>query len=132
MLVRTPENLVDRRNNGITERMPEIQAIFDALFFSLLGFGAHLFEDALVFKVGYPYLWPFSSQKLGIGLIPTIVSEETYIRDFLGIANTDVLIIGVVFFLLAILIRTWYEGFSWIRWYMPDKIYEKFFRKTES
>jgi len=102
---------------------------FDALFFSLLGLGAHLFEDALVFKVGYPYLWPFSSQKLGIGLIPTIVSEETYIRDFLGIANTDVLIIGVVFFLLAILIRTWYEGFSWIRWYMPDKMYVKFFGK---
>ena len=33
---------------------------FDAFFFSVIGFGAHLFEDALVYKVGYPYLWPFS------------------------------------------------------------------------
>jgi hypothetical protein len=29
---------------------------FDALFFSVIGLGAHLFEDALVYKVGYPYL----------------------------------------------------------------------------
>jgi len=102
---------------------------FDAVFFSLIGFGAHLFEDALVYKVGYPYLWPFSSEDLGIGLIPTILSEDNYFRDFLGIANTDVLIIGVVFFLVATGIRTWYEGTSWIRWYMPNTLYVKFFGK---
>lgn len=102
---------------------------FDALFFSLIGFGAHLFEDALVYKVGYPYLWPFSSEDLGIGLIPTILSEDNYFRGFLGIANTDVLIIGVVFFLVATGIRTWYEGTSWIRWYMPNTLYVKFFGK---
>jgi hypothetical protein len=102
---------------------------FDAVFFSLIGFGAHLFEDALVYKVGYPYLWPFSSEDLGIGLIPNILSEDNYFRDFLGIANTDVLIIGVVFFLVATGIRTWYEGTSWIRWYMPNTLYVKFFGK---
>jgi membrane-bound metal-dependent hydrolase YbcI (DUF457 family) len=102
---------------------------FDALFFSLIGFGAHLFEDALVYKEGYSYLWPFSSHNLGIGLLPTIVSEETYIMDFFGIANTEVLIIGVVFLFVAIFIRTWYEGPSWLRGYMTDTVYVKFFGK---
>ena len=98
---------------------------FDAFFFSVIGFGAHLFEDALVYKVGYPYLWPFSSEDLGWGLLPNILSEENYFKDFFGIANTDVLIVGVVFFLVAIIIRTYVEGSTWIRWYMPDVWYEQ-------
>jgi hypothetical protein len=96
---------------------------FDALFFAIVGFGAHLFEDALVYKMGYPYLWPFSSKLLGIGLLPHIISEEKYVRNFFGIANTEVLIIGAVFLLVAIIIRTYAEGPSWIRWYMPDWLY---------
>jgi len=96
---------------------------FDALFFSLVGFGAHLFEDALVYKVGYAYLWPFSSQVLGIGLLPNILTEENYIKNFLGIANTEVLVVGLIFLLVAIVIRTYAEGSSWIRWYMPDWLY---------
>ncbi len=99
----------------------------DSLFFAIIGFGAHLFEDALVYKVGYPFLWPFSSRDLGWGLLPNIVSEENYIRNFLGIANFDVLIIGLLFLLAAILIRTYFEGFTWIRWYMPDKVYRALF-----
>ena len=102
---------------------------FDALFFSIIGFGAHLVEDALVYKVGYPYLWPFSSQELGWGLLPNIVSEENYIRDFFGIANTEVLVIGFLAVLIAIIIRTYVEGPTWIRWYMPDKVYGKLFGK---
>ena len=96
---------------------------FDALFFSLVGFGAHLFEDALVYKVGYPYLWPFSSHVLGIGLLPNILTEENYVKNFFGIANTGVLVVGVVFLLVAIIIRTYIEGPSWVRWYMPDWLY---------
>ena len=96
---------------------------FDAFFFSVIGFGAHLFEDAIVYKVGYPYLWPFSSEKLGLGLLPNMVSEENYFRDFFGIANTEVLIVGMVFLLIAIIIRTYVEGAGWIRWYMPEKVY---------
>jgi hypothetical protein len=96
---------------------------FDALFFSLVGFGAHLFEDALVYKVGYPYLWPLSSKALGFGLLPNMISEENYFRDFLGIANTDVLIVGIGFLLIAIIIRTYIEGSTWIRWYIPDWLY---------
>jgi hypothetical protein len=102
---------------------------FDAFFFAVIGFGAHLFEDALVYKVGYPYLWPFSSEDLGIGLLPNILSEENYFRTFIGIANTEVLIVGLLVSLVAIIIRTYVEGSGWIRWYMPDAVYEKLLGK---
>jgi len=102
---------------------------FDAFFFAVIGFGAHLVEDALVYKVGYPYLWPFSSEDLGIGLLPNILSEENYFRTFFGIANTEVLIIGLVFLLVALLIRTYWEGSTWIRWYMPHRLYVKLFTR---
>jgi len=102
---------------------------FDALFFAVIGFGAHLFEDALVYKAGYPYLWPFYSKDLGFGLLPNILTEENYFRDFFGIANTYVLIVGLVVLLVAIIIRTYAEGPAWIRWYMPEKVYRKLFGK---
>ena len=102
---------------------------FDALFFAVIGFGAHLFEDALVYKAGYPYLWPFLSKDLGFGLLPNILTEENYFRDFFGIANTYVLIVGLVVLLVAIIIRTYAEGPAWIRWYMPEKVYVKLFGK---
>ena len=100
---------------------------FDAFFFAIIGFGAHLFEDALVYKVGYPFLWPFSSEKPGLGLLPNMLSEENYYRSFFGIANTEVLIIGMAFLLAALLIRTYVEGRTWIRWYMPEKVYRIMF-----
>jgi len=104
----------------------------DSLLFSLLGFGAHLFEDALVYDPGWNVLWPLSSQEVGFGLLPRIVNGERYSTDFFNIANSEVLVIGLLLLLVAILIRTWYErSSSWIRWYMPDTIYEKFFRKTK-
>lgn len=102
---------------------------FDALFFLIIGFGAHLFEDALVYKSGYKFLWPFSSKVLGIGLLPNMINEEYYIRDFFGIANTEVFIIGLLLLVIAISIRTYVEGPTWIRWYMPNKLYIKYFRK---
>jgi hypothetical protein len=102
---------------------------FDAFFFSVIGFGAHLVEDALVYKVAYPLLWPFSSEVLGLGLLPNMISEENYFRNFYGIANTDVLIVGLVFLLVAIIIRTYVEGPVWIRWYMPEKVYVTLFGK---
>jgi hypothetical protein len=102
---------------------------FDAFFFSVIGFGAHLVEDALVYKEGYPFLWPLSSQVLGLGLLPDMLSEENYFKDFFGIANTEVLIVGMVFLLVAILIRTYVEGPAWIRWYMPEWLYARIFGK---
>jgi len=101
---------------------------FDSLFFSIIGFGAHLFEDALVYKAGYPFLWPFSSKILGIGLLPNIMNEEYYIRDIFHLVNTEVFLLGLGLLLIAIIIRTWYERSSfWVRWYMPDSVYRKFF-----
>jgi hypothetical protein len=102
---------------------------YDAIFFSIVGFGAHLLEDALVYKAVYRFLWPFTSQKLGIGLLPNIINEENYFKDFFYIANTDVLIIGMLFLLVAFLIRTYFEGPTWVRWYIPEKIYLKLSRK---
>jgi hypothetical protein len=104
--------------------------IFDSLFFSIVGFGAHLIEDALVYDPGYRFLWPLSSKVLGLALLPNMLSEENYVRDFFAIANTEILVIGLVCLLVAIMIRTWYErSSSWIRWYMPDCIYRKFFQE---
>jgi hypothetical protein len=96
---------------------------FDSLFFSIIGFGAHLFEDALVFTSGYRFLWPISSKKMGLGLLPGILSEDYYIWNFFGIANTGVLAIGLVLVLIVIIIRTYVDGPSWIKWYMPDWLY---------
>jgi hypothetical protein len=101
----------------------------DSLFFATIGFGAHLFEDALVYKVGYMFLWPFSSEILGLGLLPDMMNEEYYIKDFFRVANTEVLIIGIAFLIVAIIIRTYVEGATWIRWYLPESMYNKIFRK---
>ena len=100
---------------------------FDSLFFSVIGFSSHLFEDALVFKATYRYLWPLSSEKLGLGLLPNMESEDLYISNFFGIAHAEVLLIGVVLLLIAIIIRTCVEGPTWIKWYMPNAVYVKFF-----
>ena len=97
----------------------------DSFFFATIGFGAHLFEDALVYKVGYMYLWPFITENLGIGILPNIISEENYIRDFFRVANTEVLIIGILVLIAAMIIRTSVEGTSWIRFYLPESIYKK-------
>ncbi len=99
---------------------------FDAFFFSVIGFCAHLLEDAVVFEEAYPFLWPFSTNTTGLALFPDVISSRgRYIGNFFRIANTDVLIIGLVFLLLAIIIRTYFEGPTWIRWYMPEKFYLK-------
>jgi hypothetical protein len=99
---------------------------FDAFFFSVIGFGAHLLEDAAVYKEAYPFLWPFSTNTTGLALLPGVISSRGfYIANVFGIANTEVLIIGLVFLVLAIIIRTYFEGPSWIRWYMPEKLYLK-------
>ncbi len=102
---------------------------FDSLFFAVIGFGAHLFEDALVYNTGWKILWPVSSEPVGFGLIPGWINEESYRADFFHIANSEVLIIGLLLVLVAFLIRTYYEkSSSWIRWYMPEALYGKIFK----
>ena len=78
----------------------------DGMVFSAIGFGAHLFEDALVYSSDYMYLWPFSTEKMGLGWLPGILSEDTYNSNFFHIANTEVLLIGLVLLIAAIIIRT--------------------------
>ena len=103
---------------------------FDGLFLAIIGFGSHLFEDALVYPVDYMYFWPFSTEKMGLGWLPMGLDEESYTSTFFHIANTEVLIIGVILLISAFLVRTWYEGScSWIRWYMPDTLYREYFQK---
>jgi hypothetical protein len=71
------------------------------------------------------YLWPFTSEKLGLGWLPWVLSEESYNGNFFRIANTEVLLIGLVILAAAIIIRTRVEGSDWIRWYMPEQLYRK-------
>jgi hypothetical protein len=99
---------------------------FDAFLFSVIGFGVHLFEDAMVFDVSYPFLWPFSTNNHGLELFPNVISPRGhYIADFFRIANTEILLAGLLCLLLAIIIRTFIEGPTWIRWYMPESLYLK-------
>jgi hypothetical protein len=104
----------------------------DSFIFTLIGFCAHLFEDALVYPANYMYLWPFSRQKLGLAWLPVTGSEESYNANFFHLANTEVLLIGLIFLILALLVRTRVAGSSWIRWYMPEKVYQKFFSDKPS
>lgn len=95
---------------------------FESFIFTIIGFGAHLVEDALVYPASYMYLWPLSSRKIGLAWLP-VGSEEVYNATFLHIANTEVLAIGCLFLVSAVIIRTRAEGASWIRHYMPARMY---------
>jgi hypothetical protein len=104
---------------------------FDTVLFTIIGIGSHLFEDALVYPANYMYLWPFSYEKMGLAWLPISGSEESYSATLFRIANTEVLLIGVALLIIAILIRTRFEGPGWIRWYMPDSVYKRYFSKVE-
>jgi len=75
----------------------------DSFIFAGIGFGAHMFEDALVFNPAYSLFWPISDLKFGIGIIG-------YDLDWYGIADKEVLITGVIAVVLCAVIRTAYEG----------------------
>ena len=80
----------------------------DSLFFASLGFAAHLFEDALVFDPAYSFFWPITSREFGIGLFH-------YSADLYGIADSGVLIVGLILVGFAAILRTAFEGTGWIR-----------------
>jgi hypothetical protein len=82
--------------------------LMDSFIFAGIGFGAHLFEDALVFNPGYCFFWPLSAQKFGIGMVE-------YSRDWYSIANTEVLVMGLIAVMLCAGIRTVYEGDGWVK-----------------
>jgi hypothetical protein len=82
--------------------------LVDSFTFASIGFAAHMFEDALIANPAYPFLWPISSQRLGIGIF-------NYSRDWYGVANEEVLIIGIIAVVFCAMIRTAYEGTGWIK-----------------
>ncbi|MDG6257133.1 MAG: metal-dependent hydrolase [Methanomicrobiaceae archaeon] len=88
--------------------MPLGIRLWEGMLFAGIGFGAHLFEDALVYEVSYALFWPFSDQKCGIGLF-------NYSRDFYGIADTQVLIIGLVLLGGAVALRKVLDR-DWLSW----------------
>ncbi len=80
----------------------------DSFLFASVGFAAHMFEDALVFNPGYAFLWPISTQRFGIGIF-------NYSRDWYGIADKEVLIVGLILVISSAILRTAYEGKGWIK-----------------
>lgn len=74
----------------------------DSFIFASIGFAAHLFEDALVFNPGYRFFWPILHQKFGIGILPYDYNSN---KDLCGIANTEILIIGIILVMLSIYIK---------------------------
>ena len=80
----------------------------DSFLFAGIGFGAHMFEDALIANPAYAFFWPLSDQRFGIGLFD-------YRPDLYGIASTDVLIVGVILMVLCGGVRVFYEGKEGIR-----------------
>jgi membrane-bound metal-dependent hydrolase YbcI (DUF457 family) len=77
----------------------------DSFIFAGIGFGAHLIEDAMVFNPAYRLLWPLTTQEFGFG---------SYHADFYGIADTKVLIWGIVFLIAAVALSTLYERKNWL------------------
>jgi len=67
-----------------------------------------MFEDALIASPAYPFLWPISMQRFGIGIF-------NYTRDWYGIANKEVLVIGLILVMSFAILRTAYEGKDWIK-----------------
>jgi hypothetical protein len=82
--------------------------LVDSFIFASIGFGAHMFEDALVFDPAYSFFWPISAQTFGIGIFE-------YNRDWYGFADKEVLIIGLITVIVCAIIRTAYEGKGWIK-----------------
>ncbi len=85
----------------------------DSFLFAGLGFAAHLFEDALVFDPAYSFFWPITSQEFGIGLFH-------YSADLFGIADSWVLMVGLILVGFSAILRTAFEGTGWIRRMLPE------------
>jgi hypothetical protein len=67
-----------------------------------------MFEDALISNPAYPFLWPISMQRFGIGIF-------NYSRDWFGIADKEVLVVGLILVMSFAILRTAYEGKDWIK-----------------
>ncbi len=80
----------------------------DSAIFAGIGFGAHIFEDVLVYNPGYAVLWPLSNHIFSIGIVE-------YDPDLYGIANSEVVLIGIILVTLCGILRIMYEGKSGLK-----------------
>ena len=80
----------------------------DGLICSAIGIAAHLFEDLLVFNPAYAFLWPFTSKIVSWGILKGPL-------NVFWLANSTVLIIGIILLYGALLLRTRIEGTGWWR-----------------
>jgi LexA-binding, inner membrane-associated putative hydrolase len=76
--------------------------------FAGIGFGAHLLEDALVYKLSSAVFWPASTQEVGIGFF------SSYSRDFFSIADSEVFGIGILLLLIAMGISIRLNKTGWV------------------
>ncbi|MDD1679532.1 MAG: metal-dependent hydrolase [Methanomicrobiales archaeon] len=68
--------------------------------FSGTAYGIHLFGDFLAYRPGYSFLWPFSSEPLGIGIF-----GDQYPLNFFRIANSTALLVGLLFLMNMIILH---------------------------
>jgi membrane-bound metal-dependent hydrolase YbcI (DUF457 family) len=78
----------------------------ECAFFGGAGFAAHLLEDALVYNPSSAVFWPLSPQEVGIGLLP-------HSRDFFSVANTEVLLVGMVLLMGAVGTSMFLKKMEW-------------------
>ncbi len=72
--------------------------LMDSFIFALVGFVAHMFEDAIVANPAYPFFYPLTIHRNGLGIF-------SYHADILGIADREVLILGIVFLMISLALR---------------------------
>ncbi len=72
--------------------------LVDSFVFALVGFAAHMFEDAIVANPAYPFLYPLTVRRFGIGFFD-------YHADIFAIADREVLIIGIISVMIALAVR---------------------------
>lgn len=89
--------------------------LMDSFIFASVGFIAHMFEDAIVANPAYPFLYPLTTHRFGIGFF-------NYRADILGIADKEVLIAGIAL-LVTVMISLLVMSAFW-----DDRQYRRIFR----
>lgn len=72
--------------------------LIDSFVFASVGFAAHMFEDAIVANPAYPFMYPLTVHRFGIGIF-------NYHADIMGIADREVLLVGIVLLMISIAVR---------------------------
>lgn len=72
--------------------------LMDSFVFALAGFAAHMFEDAIVANPAYPFLYPLTVHRFGIGFF-------SYRADIFAVADREVLIAGIILVIIALAVR---------------------------